>query len=59
MCSGPILKTTCAALLGALPLAFGRSENANLRRPLGISIVSGLIVSQPRLRVGTHGRRVA
>lgn len=38
--------TTCAALLGALPLAFGRGEGAELRAPLGISIVGGLIVSQ-------------
>ena len=42
----PILMTTCAALLGALPLAFGTGEGAELRSPLGISIVGGLIVSQ-------------
>ncbi|MBN3765575.1 efflux RND transporter permease subunit [Burkholderia sp. Ac-20365] len=42
----PIMMTTCAALLGALPLALGTSEGADLRRPLGISIVGGLIVSQ-------------
>jgi len=42
----PIMMTTCAALLGALPLALGSSEGADLRRPLGISIVGGLIVSQ-------------
>ncbi|ALL69787.1 Cobalt-zinc-cadmium resistance protein CzcA (plasmid) [Paraburkholderia caribensis MBA4] len=42
----PIMMTTCAALLGALPLALGNSEGADLRRPLGISIVGGLIVSQ-------------
>lgn len=42
----PIMMTTCAALLGALPLAFGRGEGAELRSPLGISIVGGLIVSQ-------------
>jgi multidrug efflux pump len=42
----PIMMTTCAALLGALPLAFGHGEGADLRRPLGISIVGGLIVSQ-------------
>ncbi|WP_213294800.1 efflux RND transporter permease subunit [Paraburkholderia sacchari] len=42
----PIMMTTCAALLGALPLAFGRGEGAELRAPLGISIVGGLIVSQ-------------
>ncbi|WP_027796481.1 efflux RND transporter permease subunit [Paraburkholderia acidipaludis] len=42
----PIMMTTCAALLGALPLAFGTGEGAELRAPLGISIVGGLIVSQ-------------
>ena len=42
----PIMMTTCAALLGAVPLAFGRGEGAELRAPLGISIVGGLIVSQ-------------
>ena len=42
----PIMMTTCAALLGALPLAFGTGEGADLRHPLGISIVGGLIVSQ-------------
>ena len=42
----PIMMTTCAALLGALPLAFGRGEGAELRSPLGISIVGGLLVSQ-------------
>ena len=42
----PIMMTTCAALLGALPLAFGRGEGAELRAPLGIAIVGGLIVSQ-------------
>jgi HAE1 family hydrophobic/amphiphilic exporter-1 len=48
-----MMKSTCAVLLGALPLAFGHGKSANLRRLLGISIVGGLIVSQPRLRVGT------
>jgi multidrug efflux pump len=38
--------TTFAALLGALPLAFGAGEGSELRHPLGISIVGGLIVSQ-------------
>ena len=38
--------TTLAAMLGALPLAIGTSDGAELRRPLGISIVGGLIVSQ-------------
>jgi len=42
----PIMMTTMAALLGALPLAFGRGDGAELRAPLGISIVGGLIVSQ-------------
>jgi multidrug efflux pump len=42
----PIMMTTCAALFGALPLAFGQGEGAELRAPLGIAIVGGLIVSQ-------------
>jgi multidrug efflux pump len=42
----PILMTTMAALLGALPLALGTGTGAELRRPLGITIVGGLIVSQ-------------
>jgi multidrug efflux pump subunit AcrB len=42
----PILMTTMAALLGALPLALGTGTGSELRRPLGISIVGGLIVSQ-------------
>jgi len=42
----PIMMTTLAALLGALPLALGFGEGAELRRPLGIAIVGGLIVSQ-------------
>ncbi len=42
----PIMMTTLAAMLGALPLAIGFGEGAELRRPLGISIVGGLIVSQ-------------
>ena len=40
------MMTTMAAMLGALPLAIGFGEGAELRRPLGISIVGGLIVSQ-------------
>ena len=36
-----------AAMLGALPLAIGYGEGAELRRPLGIAIVGGLVVSQP------------
>src|SRR5205814_3318708 len=42
----PIMMTTMAAALGALPLAIGFGEGAELRRPLGISIVGGLLVSQ-------------
>ncbi len=42
----PILMTTMCALFGALPLAFGTGTGAELRRPLGITIVGGLIVSQ-------------
>ena len=42
----PIMMTTLAALLGALPLALGTGVGAELRRPLGIAIVGGLIVSQ-------------
>jgi len=42
----PIMMTTMAALLGGLPLALGTGIGAELRRPLGISIVGGLIVSQ-------------
>jgi multidrug efflux pump len=42
----PIMMTTAAALLGAVPLAFGTSEGSEMRRPLGIAIVGGLIVSQ-------------
>jgi multidrug efflux pump len=42
----PIMMTTLAALLGALPLAMSEGVGAELRRPLGIAIVGGLIVSQ-------------
>jgi len=42
----PIMMTTMVALLGALPLALGHGDGAELRRPLGISIVGGLLVSQ-------------
>jgi multidrug efflux pump len=42
----PIMMTTMAALLGALPLAFGHGTGSEMRRPLGIAIVGGLIVSQ-------------
>lgn len=42
----PIMMTTMAAMLGALPLAIGLGEGSELRRPLGIAIVGGLILSQ-------------
>jgi multidrug efflux pump len=42
----PIMMTTMAAMLGALPLAFGSGDGAETRQPLGISIVGGLLVSQ-------------
>jgi len=42
----PIMMTTMAALFGALPLALGSGDGAELRQPLGIAIIGGLIVSQ-------------
>jgi multidrug efflux pump len=42
----PIMMTTMAALLGGLPLAFGTGIGSELRRPLGIAMVGGLLVSQ-------------
>jgi multidrug efflux pump len=42
----PIMMTTMAALLGALPLALSTGMGAELRRPLGVAIVGGLILSQ-------------
>jgi len=42
----PILMTTVAAIFGALPLMFGTGTGSELRRPLGVSIVGGLLVSQ-------------
>jgi len=42
----PIMMTTMAALLGGLPLAFGSGIGSELRRPLGIAMVGGLMVSQ-------------
>ncbi len=69
----PILMTTMAALLGALPLAVGHGTGAELRRPLGIAIVGGLILSQlltlfttpvvylymDRVQIWIRGRRAA
>ncbi len=42
----PILMTTMAAIFGALPLAVGHGEGSEIRRPLGVAIIGGLIVSQ-------------
>jgi multidrug efflux pump len=42
----PIVMTTMAATFGAVPLAIGFGEGAELRRPLGLTIVGGLVVSQ-------------
>jgi len=42
----PIMMTTMAAMLGAVPLAIGFGDGSEFRRPLGIAIVGGLIVSQ-------------
>ena len=42
----PILMTTLAAMLGALPLALGSGDGAELRRPLGLSVLGGLVLSQ-------------
>ncbi len=42
----PIMMTTAAALLGALPLALGQGSGSELRRPLGVAIVGGLLMSQ-------------
>ena len=42
----PILMTTLAAMLGGLPLALGHGVGSELRRPLGIAIVGGLLLSQ-------------
>jgi multidrug efflux pump len=42
----PIIMTTMAALLGGVPLALGAGTGSELRRPLGIAIVGGLIFSQ-------------
>jgi multidrug efflux pump len=42
----PIMMTTFAAILGAVPLAIGWGDGAELRRPLGLTIIGGLLVSQ-------------
>ncbi len=42
----PIMMTTCAAIAGALPLAIAAGDGTEMRRPLGIAIVGGLVVSQ-------------
>jgi multidrug efflux pump len=42
----PIMMTTMAALLGGVPLALGTGTGSELRRPLGITIIGGLVVSQ-------------
>jgi multidrug efflux pump subunit AcrB len=42
----PIMMTTLAAMLGGLPLAIGGGEGSELRRPLGLAIVGGLLLSQ-------------
>ena len=42
----PILMTTLAAMLGALPLAFGQGDGSELRHPLGVSVLGGLVLSQ-------------
>jgi multidrug efflux pump len=67
----PIMMTTMAAICGALPLAFGTGTGSELRRPLGITIVGGLLLSQlltlyttpvvylamDRMRLWASGRR--
>ncbi len=52
----PILMTTMAAMLGALPLAMGTGTGYELRRPLGITIVGGLILSQIAYALYDSGR---
>jgi multidrug efflux pump len=42
----PIMMTTAAAVLGALPLAIGIGQGASLRQPLGITVMGGLLLSQ-------------
>ncbi|TWA45945.1 AcrB/AcrD/AcrF family protein [Sinorhizobium medicae] len=43
----PILMTSLAALMGTLPIALGSGASAELRQPLGVAVVGGLLVSQP------------
>ena len=42
----PIMMTTLAAMFGAVPLALGHGEGAEIRQPLGVAIIGGLLVSQ-------------
>jgi multidrug efflux pump len=42
----PIIMTTAAAIVGALPLAIAHGDGTELRRPLGIAVIGGLLVSQ-------------
>jgi len=42
----PIMMTTLAAMFGAVPLAIGQGEGSEIRQPLGVAIIGGLIVSQ-------------
>ena len=42
----PIMMTTLAAMMGALPIALGTGASSELRQPLGVAVVGGLIVSQ-------------
>jgi Cu/Ag efflux pump CusA len=51
----PILMTTVAAALGALPLAIGFGEGSELRQPLGVAIIGGLIASQCLTLLTTRG----